>query len=509
MSAAPAPASFGGRSRAAAPSRPAAGSPAATALRARRLLDGLFLLTIFTITFAKVRWEVAGTVSFSDLSTLAFLGAYAASMVGRPRRPQPRTVAATTGFFLVLLVVYLLGWFDITEAKSNAQFWKGFVIWAIHFLFLIAGVALIAQRGKRFFWRCLAWFCAGLVVNCVYGVFQLAVAQTGGNLDSLFLNPITGGASAINLYGAVNGTSVYRPNAVTGDPNHLGIMLLVPILVLLPLWLRMERTNPWYRRLPWLLGFMFLVQISTLSRSALLGLAAGLVVLLVPYRRRLRSGQLLKPLAGVAVVLAAVIASNPHYFWVVLRTRIGLGGTDTSANVHFSIFEFIPQILDREPLFGLGLNTFSVFYEEVTGKTNWGPHSYLVALIVETGLIGLVAYGAFIWFVFSRLRRARMVGAWLAARGDADARRVSPLAWGLTAALVATMVANLFYLTMQFYYFYGLLALALAAHLVFGPRAALQREGTGGSARPHTGSGSGPEAGPGAAAGAGTAPAGP
>lgn len=95
MSAAPAPASFGG-GRAAGRVRPAAGSTAATALRARRLLDGLFLLTIFTITFAKVRWEVAGTVSFSDLSTLAFLGVYAASMIGRPRRPQPRTVAVTT-----------------------------------------------------------------------------------------------------------------------------------------------------------------------------------------------------------------------------------------------------------------------------------------------------------------------------------------------------------------------------------------------------------------------------
>lgn len=505
MSAAPAPASFGGR-RSGAAARPAAGSTAATALRARRLLDGLFLLTIFTITFAKVRWEVAGTVSFSDLSTLAFLGVYAASMIGRPRRAQPRTVAVTTGFFLVLLVVYLLGWFDITEAKSNAQFWKGFVIWAIHFLFLIAGVALIAQRGKRFFWRCLGWFCAGLVVNCIYGVFQLAVAQTGGNLDSLFLNPITGGASAINLYGAVNGTSVYRPNAVTGDPNHLGIMLLVPILVLLPLWLRMERTNPWYRRLPWLLGFMFLVQISTLSRSGLLGLAAGLLVLLVPYRRRLRSAQLMKPLAAVGVVLAAVIASNPHYFWVVLRTRIGIGGPDTSANVHFSIFEFIPPILDREPLFGLGLNTFSVFYEEVTGKTNWGPHSYLVALIVETGLVGLVAYGAFMWFVFSRLRRARMVGAWLAARGDAEARRVSPLAWGLTAALVGTMVGNLFYLTMQFYYFYGLLALAIAAPVVFGPRAARRGDSTGaGSA---AGIGTGAASVP-AEPGSGPAPAGP
>ena len=45
--------------------------------------------------------------------------------------------------------------------------------------------------------------------------------------------------------------------------------------------------------------------------------------------------------------------------------------------------------------------------------------------------------------------------------------RVRPLAWGMTAALVGTMAANAFYLTMQFYYFYAFAALLLAAPLVF------------------------------------------
>ena len=45
-----------------------------------------------------------------------------------------------------------------------------------------------------------------------------------------------------------------------------------------------------------------------------------------------------------------------------------------------------------------------------------------------------------------------------------------PLAWGLTAALVGTIAANAFYLTMQFYYFYALALLALATPLVFERR---------------------------------------
>jgi hypothetical protein len=44
---------------------------------------------------------------------------------------------------------------------------------------------------------------------------------------------------------------------------------------------------------------------------------------------------------------------------------------------------------------------------------------------------------------------------------------VWPLAWGLTAALAGTLVANIFYLTMQMYYFFVLVMLIVAAPAVF------------------------------------------
>ncbi|HUP31587.1 MAG TPA: hypothetical protein VM184_01025, partial [Gaiellaceae bacterium] len=133
---------------------------------------------------------------------------------------------------------------------------------------------------------------------------------------------------------------------------------------------------------------------------------------------------------------------------------------------------FIPDVLASNPLFGLGLNNFSVYYEFVTGRTNWGPHSFYVALLVETGIVGTALFGVFLWYLFRRLRDARSVGRALAALRDPLTARVRPLAWGLTAALAATLVANLFYLTMIFYYFYALAALALAAPAVFGRRVA-------------------------------------
>jgi len=242
-------------------------------------------------------------------------------------------------------------------------------------------------------------------------------------------------------------------------------MLCIPLLTLLPVYLRLERGNPLRIPLAILLAFLFLVQLATLSRSGLLGLGVGLLILAVPYRRKLASRALLYPLAGIAAVLIVVVASRRHYFEVLLKSRVQTGGR--SENAHFAVYDFVPQVIHSHPLFGLGLNTFSIYYEFITGKSNWGPHSFYVALIVETGLVGTVAFFLFLRYLFVRLHAARRIGRALAAIGDPNAARVRPLAWGMTAALAGTMAANAFYLTMQFYYFYAFAALVLALPLVF------------------------------------------
>jgi hypothetical protein len=90
-----------------------------------------------------------------------------------------------------------------------------------------------------------------------------------------------------------------------------------------------------------------------------------------------------------------------------------------------------------------------------------------VALVVETGVVGTLLFAAFIVWVFHRLNVARALGRALATARDPLAARVRPLAWGCTAALAGTLASNAFYLTMQFYYFFAFLALALAVPIVF------------------------------------------
>src|SRR6266851_2848685 len=404
----------------------------------RRVTSFFFLASLFCVTFEKIHWSFAGTVSLADVLAILFLISFVA---GTKRAMVPRTTVVLLGFFGAFLVVYLIGYFNLSDSDALQQWIKGLIKWLIHFSFLAAAVVWISRRGQHYFWRTLGWFSAGIVVNAAYGVLQLLDARRGGNLDASVLSPITGGASQINVYGAINGASVYRPNALTGDPNHLGIMLIVPLLT--PLYLRLERGQRWRRWLALTIAFLLVVEAATLSRSGILGLGVGALVLAVPYRRHLRRPELLVPIGGALAVLLAIVLSRRSFFTTVLKSRVQTSGGSESA--HFQVYSFIPQVLHTDPLFGLGLNTFSVYYEFVTGKSNWGPHSYYVALVVETGLVGALLFAGFVSWVFLRLGAARALGRRLAAASDPLAARVRPLAWGCTAALAGTLASNAFY----------------------------------------------------------------
>jgi hypothetical protein len=436
----------------------------------RRLTAFLFLATLFCLSFEKIQWELAGTIGLSGILAALFVLAFGAERLSAASRGFPRTVAIILLFGLTFLLVYLAGFFNIETDQAAELYAKGLARFAITFAFAAAGVAYLARKPMQFYWVALAALCAGIAFNAVYGIAQLAFAESGRNLDQTVLGPLLGEARPINFYGAVEGADVYRPNALTNDPNHLGIVLLLPLLILTPLYLRLERGRRLRLVLAVLLPLLLLVELATLSRSGLLGLGVGTLILLVPYRRRLVSAAVLVPLGGLALVLAWVVSRRVDFFEVVVRTRLDTEAD--SAAVHFGVYDLIGPALDGHALFGLGLNTFSVYYEAVTGLTNWGPHSFYAALLIETGVVGAALFAVFLWWVFRRLRAGHRLGRALAAVRDPLAARVRPLAWGLTAAIVGVMAANAFYLTMQQSYFYALTMLALALPVVFGRRVA-------------------------------------
>jgi hypothetical protein len=423
-------------------------------------LDWLLLLTLAVLTFEKIRWETSiVTLTWSNLLALAFV---VAAVIDRIRRRDPLLHPAAitlAGFMLAFAAVYLAGYFDLTD-KSALSYWlKGLGDWGVHFLYLILGVAHLVRRGRELWVRAIYVFTAGLVINCIYGVLQLGLAIAAGiNLDKLVVGPLTadqGGIGGINVYGTVAGSqNVYRINALTGDPNHLGVMLCVPLMMLLPYYMGDRRAR---RRTGLLLLFMFIVQVLTLSRSAALGDAAGLLVLLPVFRRYLPSARTIGKVGGSIAIVFGVVYASSHFVRAVIGARTQLHGSSTQTHLQF--YQLVPPALDPHPLFGMGFNTFAVFYQFVTGKTDFGPHSAWIAILVETGMVGMALY--LIYFAYL-VASARAI--WQSTDPD-----IARLGNGLVAAFTATAAANLFYLTMTFDYFFALALLAVAGAAMFGP----------------------------------------
>ena len=439
--------------------------------RGSRLIDVLLFATAFVITFAKIRVSVGGgEVYLSDVTASLFVVAFLVHRLRSRDWSAPRSAAVVVAFFIAFLFVYLVGFFNLETEADRDQFAKGLAKFVVHFAFLVAAIAYLGGRSRRLYWQTLVFFVAGFAANAAYGLLQLALAETtGGNLDEMLLGRLglyeRGG---ITVFGVAGGQAIYRTTALTLDPNHLGVMLVVPLLVLFPLYLRLEPRHRLRVPLAALLAFLALVELTTLSRSGLLGLAVGLLVLAIPYRHLLLRARVLVPLGALALVVGIVVAERTSFFRTILEARTQTGGTST--RLHFEFYSLISPALESHPLFGLGLNTFSVYYEFLTGRTNWGPHSFYVALLTETGIVGTALFAAYLVYLFRQLGALRRLGRALAAAGDGLAARVRPLAWGLTAALLGTMAANVFYLTMQMYYFFVFAVLVLAAPVVFSRR---------------------------------------
>jgi O-antigen ligase len=437
---------------AAAPPARTAGE--ATTLAATRAADVLFAGTLFVVPFTKLKWESAGGLVLADVFSAALVAALALERLRRRELRLPRTALTLLAIGAGLIAVYSTGLLAASQVDGGAlQVVKGLSRAGLHFALLAAAVTYLSWRPVAHRWRAVAWLCAGVAASALYGALQLAFEQAGSNLDAHVITPLTGAPARSLIYGLNLSPDVPRLTGLTSDPDHLGIMLIVPILLVLPLYLVLERGDR--RRLPLalLLGMLVLVLAGTFSRSAILGLAAGAAVVAFQYRRRLLTPHMLVPAAAVAIVLLAIAARDLRASEEVVKARVRV---DRTAMTHLHQYDFVPRAFRTNAAFGIGLENFGRRYASITGKKDFGPHSFYVESLTETGLAGTAAFALFLAYVVRRLRAARR-----SASGHLD----GALVVGLIAVLVGTMVANVFYLTMTFYYFYAFLVLVVAPGL--------------------------------------------
>jgi O-antigen ligase len=211
---------------------------------------------------------------------------------------------------------------------------------------------------------------------------------------------------------------------------------------------------------------LFLAQLLSQSRSGLLGCAVGLLVLAIALRRDLLRRELVIPVLVLGLAACVVVVAKRDQLQQVLDSRFQTG--DRSSRIHTDLYDLIPPVLESHPALGLGLNNFAVYYEFETGKTDFGPHSFYIAVLTETGLVGAALYLAFLAWTVSRLLVLLRAGRARAALPDDDGTTAA-IAWGFAAGLAAILAGNLFYLTMIFNVHYCFLLLLLTAPVVLAP----------------------------------------
>ena len=432
---------------------PAVRSETTLAEAARRATDAVFLATVFSVTFTKLRWESAGGLVLPDALTALLVVALVLERLLHRERCIPRIAFRTVLMGGLLVAVYSTGFLAATDiAGGPQQVVKGLTRLALHFALLAGGVTYLAWRPRNYLMRAAACLTAGVSASALYALAQFVLHESGRNLDAFVVSPLTGQPARTLIFGLNKSPDVPRLTGMTSDPDHLAIMLIVPILLVLPLYLQLRSGDRRVVPRALLLSTLLLVVAGTFSRSGLLGMVTGAVVVAVPYRQRLWSLRFLGPPAAVIVVLLALAATNPVRSVRVLTSRVRVDRVSMS---HVHQYEFLTPSLRTSAAFGIGLENFGRRYAPITGRENFGPHSFYLQSLAETGIVGTFAFSLFLTYIVVMLRAGAR-----AARDPTE----KALVVGLAAVLVGTMAANAFYLTMTFYYFYAVLILVFAVH---------------------------------------------
>lgn len=259
-----------------------------------------------------------------------------------------------------------------------------------------------------------------------------------------------------------------------GDPNYFAqiLLMLVPLALFLTWgagsWDRKEN------RLPKLLaygaaGLMTAATVLTYSRGAALALAVvlGLALLL----RGVKPGEVLTGLALAGLLVVALPADFTERLTTLEQVLPGGEQTlhpDSSFEKRRLVTRAAWEMFLDHPVLGVGAGNYTVHYDRYADRVGSAareyddpseahyPHNLYLEIGAETGLPGLLVFGAAICVAFVYLHRARR---WALERDDSS---TAVLAHGVALGLVGYLISSLF-LHGQFQrYLWLLLALAAA-----------------------------------------------
>ena len=234
-------------------------------------------------------------------------------------------------------------------------------------------------------------------------------------------------SAALGLHYYFNGSQTLAtlPNANSNDFAFILATSLPFMFVLL---------NSRYRLVvAGMIGLVCAAILLSLSRGALLGVAAGFLLFVLTDRRRVQLTLAAGLVATIGVVL--VIHSNPQRFHeaVLLKQQVAQENVTT----RFQAWGAAARLAADHPLLGVGPGNFQFYYNKLTGQpvgayTLTVAHNALLDISAELGLVAMCLFALYLVLAFVRLTAALQ-------EGYGDPAFVQALRISLTIAIVSAM----------------------------------------------------------------------
>ena len=212
-----------------------------------------------------------------------------------------------------------------------------------------------------------------------------------------------------------------------GRTNYLAGLLILAVPLLLGL---MGESTTRSARFACAVGLVLSVAglAVSASKGAILSLAVALALTFGLARRQTRAPRLIV-LAVFAVGVLMYVAGPLKQ---VTEMRLQTAALDYSAGERMDLYRLAWEQFLRHPVFGVGLNVFSVVSHRLHG-VDTVPHNLELGCLAELGLPGLLLVLGWAW--------ALGAGAWLTLR-HATTPRERSLALGVCAAFIAFALHN-------------------------------------------------------------------
>lgn len=387
------------------------------------LIDGVTVLTLFLIVRLILPSQfviggLGGAGSPAALLAVACLGWWVWERLHRTREFVSSPVVGFAAVFgMALMASWVAGVARPINGEEGSVLTLGLLVsggWL--------GVLLVAHDGPLDSERLAALLNRLAVLAGLFAAFGLFQFVTGAVwVDRVY---IPGLSAHQTVYAASVREGFTRPPGTAIHPIEFGAVLcmLLPIAISRGMGLILRPGTDWgVLRRWWPAALVALAVVLSLSRSALVGLAVGLIAILPALRARQRIGALVA-MAGLGAIVFLVVPG-------MIGSIVGLfSGAQNDPGIASRIdsYAIAADYIARAPWFGRGMFTFLPRYRIFDNQ-------YLLSL-VEIGFVGVAALLALILAVLWAGIRTRSARSSVL-RGASAATLAGSLVGGVSLAL--------------------------------------------------------------------------